>query len=513
MTLDPSQSTDKPDAIRRRHLRAASDAISTLKRRLYIDDEWVESESRQTFRTHDPTTGDVLAEIQAGTEADVERAVEAAWDAYRTRWGDYSAAERQDILNSIADRVEDEKEKFQTIITLDNGKPISEAQTEVELFIDQFRYFAGGCRFHEGSTVRTNDDQHVYTTNEPYGVVGQIIPWNFPLLMVAWKVAPALATGNTVVLKPAEETPLSVLELIREVKDVIPPGVVNVVTGHGPEAGAALVTHENIPKIAFTGSTEVGKGVMKRAASSITDVTLELGGKSPVIVFPDAPIDKAADVATKAMFFNNGECCSAGTRLYVHESVAGEFQSAFVEGIADLRLGDPLQETTDLGPQITPSQANKTMQYVESLRDEDVEILTGGQEPDAEELKKGCFVEPTVISNIDHDALAVQEEIFGPVEVLFTWSDYEKMVELANSVDYGLAAGIITTNIDQAHKTADDLEVGNVWVNTYNIFPSGQPFGGTKQSGIGREVAAETLDEYTQTKAVTIEVEDDPEQW
>jgi aldehyde dehydrogenase (NAD+) len=508
MATGTSPGDDTWGEITRRHRKAASRVISTRKRRNYVGGNWVESESRQTFKTHDPTTGDVLAEVQAGAEKDIDRAVSAAWDAYRNRWADRSAADRQAVLNAIADRVEDNKEKFATLDTLDNGKPITEARGDIDLFVDQFRYFAGACRSHGGTTLQAEDDHHIQTHHEPYGVVGQIIPWNFPMLMTAWKLAPALATGNAVVLKPAEETPLSVLELLREVEDVIPPGVVNVVTGHGPEAGSALVRHEDVRKIAFTGSTEVGKGVMKGAASNVTDVTLELGGKSPVIVYPDVAVEKAVDIATRAMFFNNGECCSAGSRLFVHEEIAEAFLDAYVAEIEGLDLGDPLQETTDLGPQITPSQANKTMQYVRSLHEDEMQVLTGGYEPEEDPLGKGCFVAPTLIADIDHDARAVQEEIFGPVQTVFTWSEYDELIDRANDVDYGLAAGIITEDINQAHETAADLEAGNIWVNTYNRFPAGQAFGGTKQSGIGREVAAETLGEYTQTKTVTIGLED-----
>jgi aldehyde dehydrogenase (NAD+) len=406
--------------------------------------------------------------------------------------------------HTVADRVADQRERFATIETLDNGKPITESRADIDLFVDHFRYFAGACRFQEGSTLRTGDGQQVQTSHEPYGVVGQIIPWNFPMLMTAWKLAPALATGNAVVLKPAEETPLSVLELMREIEDVVPPGVINVVTGEGPEAGAPLAAHPDVPKVAFTGSTEVGKGVMKRAASTVTDITLELGGKSPVIVYPDVAIEEAVDVATRAMFFNNGECCAAGTRLFVHADIEEAFLDAFIARIEGLTVGDPLAEETDLGPQITPSQANKTMQYLRSLREEGVAVLTGGYEPDEGPLKHGCFVAPTVISDTDHDAQAVQEEIFGPVEIVFTWEDYDGMIDCVTDIDYGLAAGIITDDIDRAYATADDLEVGNVWVNTYNRFPAGQPFGGTKQSGIGREVGSEALAEYTQTKTVTI---------
>lgn len=508
MATGTSPGDENSGEIIRRHRKTASKVISTRKRRLYIGGEWVESESQQTFKTHDPTTGDVLAEVQAGSEPDIDRAVSAAWEAYRNRWADQSAADRQRVLNGIADRVEEDKEKFARLDTLDNGKPITEARGDIDLFVDQFRYFAGACRSHEGTSLHADDTHQVRTRHEPYGVVGQIIPWNFPMLMTAWKLAPALATGNAVVLKPAEETPLSVLELLREIEDILPPGVVNVVTGHGPEVGAALVTHDGVRKIAFTGSTEVGKGVMKRAASNVTDVTLELGGKSPVVVYPDVAIEKAVDIATRAMFYNNGECCSAGSRLFVHEDIAEDFLDAYIAEIEGLELGDPLEETTDLGPQITPSQANKTMQYVRSMREDGTLVLTGGYEPDEQPLGKGCFVAPTLITDIDHDAQAVQEEIFGPVQAVFTWSDYDELIERANDVDYGLAAGIITDDINRAHETAADLEAGNVWVNTYNRFPAGQAFGGIKESGIGREVAAETLGEYTQTKTVTIGLED-----
>jgi len=507
MSIDLPDGEESADQIRRRHRKAAAEHVSRQKRRVYIGGEWVESETRKIFKTHDPTTGHVLGEIQACSEADIDRAVEAAWEAYRSGWKDSTVTERQELLHEIADRVEANKEAFAIIDTLDNGKPITESRADIDLCIDQFRYFAGAIRTHEGRVVPNAVDQHIQTVHEPYGVVGQIVPWNFPMLMASWKLAPALATGNAVVIKPAEQTPLSMLELLREIEDVLPDGVVNLVTGYGPEAGAPLVSHDDIPKVAFTGSTEVGQGVMKRAARGVTDVTLELGGKSPVVVYPDVDIDEAVDVATRAMFFNNGETCSAGTRLFVHEDIETEFVEAFVENAEQLTLGDPLAEGTDLGPQVNPSQANKTMQYVESLREEDGRILTGGYEPTEGALADGCFVAPTVVTDVDHDARGVQEEIFGPIEVVFTWDDYDEMIERANDIEYGLAAGIITNDLENAYEAAADLEAGNVWVNTYNTFPAGQPFGGVKQSGNGREVAAETLTEYTQTKTITIGLE------
>jgi aldehyde dehydrogenase (NAD+) len=507
MSIDTTPSEERKDAIERRHHRTAADLLLTEQLKLYISGQWQESSTGQTFRTYDPTTGGVLAEVQAGGAADIDRAVDAAWEAYHERWSAYSVADRQEILHAIADRIEARADDFATIESLDNGKPISEARIDIDLVIDHFRYFAGVCRVDEGRTVPSDTDQHIETLREPYGVVGQIIPWNFPLLMAAWKLAPALAAGNTIVLKPAEETPLSILELMREIDEILPAGVVNVVTGYGPEAGGPLVGHEEVPKIAFTGSTEVGRGVMKNAADSITDITLELGGKSPVIIYPDADIERAVDIAIQAMFFNGGECCCAGTRLFVHEDLEDEFLEQFVAAIECLELGDPLSEETDLGPQVTRAEVDKTMQYIQSLRETDVNILTGGGELDDEALSDGCFVAPTVITDIKHDEQAVQEEIFGPVEEVFTWRDYDEMIDRANDIDYGLAAGIITTDYQRAYKTAKDIEAGNIWVNMYNEFPAGQPFGGYKQSGIGRETAAETLEHYTQTKTINFNLE------
>ncbi len=504
MSTDSKPSADDPSDVKRRHRDARDELIPDQAGKHYIGGEWVESSSGETFATRDPTTNEVLAEVQAGNEADIDRAVDAAWEGYRNRWQDYSAADRQRVLETIADRIEARSEDFVTIETLDNGKPVSEARIDIELVVDHFRYFAGAVRAEEGRTVPSTSDNHIQTIREPYGVVGQIIPWNFPLLMAAWKLAPALAAGNAVVLKPAEQTPLSVLELMREVDDVLPDGAVNVVTGFGPEAGEPLSRHPDIRKLAFTGSTEVGRGVMKNAADNITDISLELGGKSPVVVHADADVDTAAEVARVGMFHNTGECCCAGTRLFVHEDVKSEFLEAFVDEVRGLQMGDPLLDSTTLGPKVSQDQRDRTLDYIREARDSGAEILTGGDTPDDDALSEGCFVSPTVIDNIDHDNKAVQEEIFGPVETVFEWSDYDEMIERANDVEYGLAAGVLTNDLSTAHRTAEDIEAGNIWVNTYNEFPAGQPFGGFKQSGIGRETAAETLEHYTQTKSINI---------
>ncbi|WP_276248525.1 MULTISPECIES: aldehyde dehydrogenase [unclassified Haladaptatus] len=507
MSTDSPPSTKSNGTVKQRHRDAAEELIPREPGKLFIGGEWVESASGQTFETHDPTTGESLASVQAGTSADIDRAVEAAWDAYENRWSSFSAADRQAVLTEIADRIEARTEDFARLETLDNGKPVTEARLDIGLVIDHFRYFAGAARVNEGRTVPTDTENHVQTIREPYGVVGQIIPWNFPLLMATWKLAPALAAGNTVVLKPAEETPLSILELMREVEDVLPAGVVNVVTGFGAEAGEPLSKHDNIRKLAFTGSTEVGRGVMKNAADSITDITLELGGKSPVIIYPDADVEKAAAIARVGMFHNTGECCCAGTRLFVHEDIETEFLDAFVDEIENLRVGDPLLEDTTLGPKVSREQANRTMDYITEARNVGGEVLSGGDAPDDEELAEGCFITPTVLTNLDHESRPVQEEIFGPVETVFSWSSYEEMIELANDVDYGLAAGVITDDLSQAYQTARDIEAGNIWVNTYNEFPAGQPFGGYKQSGIGRETAFEAIEHYTQTKTINISLQ------
>lgn len=502
---EPSRMSDDGAAVRDRHRRLAADVIRDEELRLYIGGEWVESDSGKRLEVVDPTTDERLASAPAANAADVERAVTAAWRGFDS-WGEYGPSERQRTLGRIADRVEANAERLARIDVLDNGKPITEARTDVELVADHFRYFSGVLRSLEGSTVPVGDGQHVETLREPYGVVVGIIPWNFPLLMAAWKLAPALAAGNAVVLKPAEETPLSIVEFLHLVGDLLPDGAVNVITGYGPETGRALVQHDRIGKIAFTGSVETGTGVMKDAADNITDLTLELGGKSPIVVFPDADIATAVDVATEAMFFNCGECCCAGTRLFVHEDVYDRFTSAFVAAAESLTIGDPLSESTDLGPEITDTQRNRTEHYITLAEDAGAEVLTGGPATDRR-LDSGYFVEPTILDGVPHGSRVAQEEIFGPVEVLFEWSDYDAMIARANDVDFGLAAGLVTDDLEDAHRTARDIEAGNVWVNQYNTFPAGQPFGGYKQSGMGRETAWETLEAYTRTKTINFKLE------
>ncbi|MFC7132419.1 MULTISPECIES: aldehyde dehydrogenase family protein [Salinibaculum] len=502
-----SNSPTDLDRVRTRHRDLASRLLPGGPLEHYVGGEWIRGTADDTFTSVNPTTGDPLVTVHEGTKTEVDRAVEAAWDAFDDHWWDSTPADRQRLLQQMANRLEREAEKFAQIEVLDNGKPITEARQDIDLAIDHLRYFAGAARNLEGKTV-PHGDLHIQTVREPYGVVGQIVPWNFPLLLAVWKLAPALAAGNTVVLKPAEQTPVSLLTYVREIEDILPEGVVNVVTGFGPETGAPLVSHDRVPKIAFTGSTEVGRGVMKAAANTISDITLELGGKSPLVVAPDADPERAAETAVDAMFFNGGECCSAGTRLFVHESTAEEFVPAFLDRVRNLQMGDPLDEATDIGPQVSRAEVEKTLHYVTLARESEARILTGGGTVEEGLLAEGCFVEPTVVADVAVDSPVVQQEIFGPVEVLIEWDDYEAMIAEANDVDYGLAAGVVTNDLSFAHRISRDLKAGNVWVNTFNRLPPGQPFGGYKQSGIGREGAMETLHEYTQTKSVTMAFEE-----
>lgn len=502
MSSDTDTVTERRNAIRTRHQEAA-EAVLPKNTDLYIGGEFVAAEERETFDTIDPTTGDVLASVARGKEADVDTAVAAAWTAFDETWSSVTAGRRQRVLTSIADAIEGHTDELARLESLDNGKPVSEAKVDVRGSAEQFRFFAGIVRENSGETM-TAGSRYGQVIKEPYGVVGQVIPWNFPLLMASWKLAPALAAGNCTVLKPAEQTPLSALRLAELIDDIVPDGVVNIVSGYGEEAGAAVTGHPDVRKVAFTGSTAAGKQVMKSAADTVTDVTLELGGKSPVIVFPDVNPKKAAALVTSAIFYNTGECCEAGSRLFVHEDVANEVLDRVVAAIDDMTIGDPLEEETDLGPKVSREQVDRTLSFLETAREDGGRFLAGGGRPDDEVLGDGCYVEPTLIEGIDHDSDAVQEEIFGPVLDVFRWDDYDEMIELANDVEYGLAGGVITDDITKANTAARDIEAGYIWINSYHDLAPGLPFGGYKQSGIGRELSADTLDHYQQTKTINL---------
>jgi aldehyde dehydrogenase (NAD+) len=488
--------------VRERHREAAAEVVPEHTG-LYIGGEFVAADAGETFDTVDPTTGEVLAEIGRGRAADIDRAVAAAWDAFDATWADYSAGRRQRVLTEIADTIEAHVDELARLETLDNGKPVSEATIDIRGAAEQFRYFAGLVRENPGETM-AEGSRYGQVIKEPYGVVGQIIPWNFPLMMASWKLAPALAAGNCSVLKPAEQTPLSVLRFAELVDDVVPDGVVNIVPGFGEEAGPPLTGHEDVRKVAFTGSTAVGKQVMKSAADNVTDVTLELGGKSPVVVFPDVDVSKAVRLVSQAIFYNTGECCEAGSRLFVHDDVADDVLAGLQDAVDGMTIGDPLLEETDLGPKVSREQVDRTLEYLDRAEAGGGQFLTGGGVPDDAALADGCYVEPTLIEGLDHDHAAVQEEIFGPVLDVFRWSDYDEMMALANDVDYGLAGGVVTDDITKANRAARDIEAGYVWINSYHDLAPGLPFGGYKQSGIGRELSAETLDHYRQTKTINL---------
>lgn len=481
--------------------------------KLFIGGEWVEGETGETFETVNPATGEVLAEVVSANEDDIDKAVEAAWASYKSEWSKADVNKRSKVLLEIAKRIKASADELAYIDTLDNGKPITESRLDAFLAAECFEYYAGAAKLMGGKTIPVFGDRLNYTLREPLGVVGQIIPWNFPLLMAAWKLAPALAAGNCSVLKPAEQTPLSALRLMELAQDVIPKGVVNVVTGLGPAAGAPLVKHPKVKKIAFTGSTEVGRLIMGMASSHVADVTLELGGKSPQIVFPDANLEAALEGVLLGIFYNQGEQCSAGSRLFLHTKIYDEFLSQLIERAKALRLGDPTKPQTQMGSLVSKEQQERVLSYIEIGKKEGAQLVCGGEPPEGPEFERGCFVKPTIFADVDNRMRIAQEEIFGPVLVVIQWDDYEKMIEEANDVQYGLCAGIWTNDLRTAHKTAQRLEAGYIWINQYDVFPYGAPFGGYKQSGVGRELAFETLYHYTQLKNVNVDLSGKAAKW
>ncbi len=476
-------------------------------RKMLINGNWVDALSGKTFPTYDPSTGEVLAQVAEGDREDINLAVRAARKAFdQGPWRKMSPSERGRLIWKLGDLIDAHLEEFAYLESLDNGKPLTVARAaDVPLAAELFRYMAGWATKLEGNTIPlsvpyTPGARYLsYTLREPVGVVGQIIPWNFPLLMAAWKLGPALATGCTVVLKPAEQTPLSSLRLGELIIEAgFPEGVVNIVPGYGETAGAALAAHLDVDKVAFTGSTEVGRMIVHAAAGNLKRVSLELGGKSPNVVFKDADMDVAIPGAASAIFFNHGQCCCAGSRLYIEKEVFDRVVDGIAEKAKKIRVGSGLDPKTQMGPLVSEEQLTRVCGYLESGFSQGAKAIAGGHKKG----DKGYFVEPTVLVETREDMKVVQEEIFGPVVVAMPFTNAEELVPRANDNVYGLAAGIWTQDISKAHRLAESMQAGTVWINCYNIFDAALPFGGYKQSGWGREMGHEVLNNYTQTKAV-----------
>ncbi|SFE89507.1 aldehyde dehydrogenase family protein [Alteribacillus iranensis] len=445
------------------------------------------------------SNGKMLSRIGRGGKEDIDRAAKAARAAFPD-WADTTIEERSALLHKVADVIEENQERLKMIECLDTGRPLHEFDLDYELAIYQFRYFASAILTYEGAS-RPVQNGHLIVKKEALGVCAQIIPWNVPMIMVSFKLAPALAAGNTVVLKPAEDASLSTMELAKLLQDILPSGVLNVVPGYGHEAGQSLIDHPDIDKLAFTGSVEVGRLVGKTAGERILPVTLELGGKAPHIVFPDVDIDRAVENATLGYTFFNGESCILGTRLLVHEDIYDQFVEKLIDRAKEVKIGDPSDRSTRLGALINEKQGKRVLGYFDIAREEGAKILYGGNRVTVTDHEYGYFIEPTIIEAEPHMRIS-QEEIFGPACTVTKWSDVEEVIQIANDVDYGLAAGIMTEDLENALNTANKLEAGSVWINQYFNFQSGAPFGGYKNSGVGREYSKEALDSYTQSKTI-----------
>jgi aldehyde dehydrogenase (NAD+) len=472
--------------------------------KLLIDNEWVDSSNGAVFETLNPATGEPIAKVAAGGAADIDRAVKAARRALEEGpWGTMDAADRGRLLLKLADLVDANAKELAALESLNSGKTIADAQGDMAGVAATLRYYGGWADKIEGRTVPVRGNFLSYTLRQPVGVVGQIIPWNFPLLMLAWKWGPALACGNTIVMKPAEQTPLTALRMGELALEAgFPRGVINLVNGFGETAGAALVAHPDVDKIAFTGHVDTAKIIQKAAADSLKRVTFELGGKSPNVVFADANLDDAVAGAFHAIYFHGGQCCTAGSRLFVEEKIHGEFVERLAAKAQQRRVGDPLDPSTEQGPQVSQEQLDKILGYVALGSKQGAKLVTGGQRKGA----RGFYVEPTIFDNVADDMAIARDEIFGPVVSVLPFRSFSEVTQRANRTNYGLAAAIWTKDIDKAHLYARRVKAGTVWVNCYHVVDTTTPFGGFKQSGQGRENGESALEHYTELKTVTVKL-------
>ena len=477
---------------------------------LFINGQWQPASDGKTFKSYNPANGELLAECAQATDADLDLAVDSAWKAWDS-WKQTTPAERAKILNRIADIIDENAEHLAMVETLDNGKPIRETMAiDIPYSAEHFRYFAGAVLAEEGTASMLDGNTMSLILREPIGGVGQIVPWNFPFLMAAWKLAPVLASGCCTVFKPSSTTSLSVLEFARLIQDVLPAGVFNVITGSGSGVGNSMLKHKGFRKLAFTGSTEVGRDVALAAAEKLIPSTLELGGKSANIFFDDCKWDMALDGLQLGILFNQGQVCCAGSRVFVQEGIYDKFVEAAVKAFNHVKVGLPWEQDTQMGSQINEGQLKKILSYIDIAKSEGATIACGGERCTEGELAKGAFMKPTLITNVTNDMRVAQEEIFGPVACVIKFKTEDEVIEMANDSKYGLGGAVWTRDINRAIRVSRAIETGRMWVNTYNAIPAGAPFGGYKQSGIGRETHKVILEHYTQMKNIMINLSEAP---